>query len=146
MRAGRRLGLDRLLAGSLLLFGGVALVLAVLAHGAPAAWVFPVVYVWVGIFGVLAPAQVWTLANYVLTPREARRLFGFVGAGATLGATVGGILSSALARRFGAESLLVVTSAFLLLATVPVRALWRRRPETADTAAPAPPGPARAPG
>ena len=27
----------------------------------------------VGIFGVLAPAQVWTLANYVLTPREARR-------------------------------------------------------------------------
>jgi AAA family ATP:ADP antiporter len=139
VRAGRRLGLDRLLAGSLLLFGGVALVLAVLAHGAPAAWVFPVVYVWVGIFGVLAPAQVWTLANYVLTPREARRLFGFVGAGATLGATVGGLLSSALARRFGAESLLVVTSASLLLATVPVRALWHRRLETADTAAPAPP-------
>ena len=83
----------------------------------PAAWLFPVVYVWVGIFGVLAPAQVWTLANYVLTPREARRLFGFVGAGATLGATVGGVLSSAVARLFGAESLLVLVSALLLLAT-----------------------------
>ena len=58
--------------------------------GAAPGWLYPVVYVWVGIFGVLAPAQVWTLANYVLTPREARRLFGFVGAGATLGATVGG--------------------------------------------------------
>jgi AAA family ATP:ADP antiporter len=140
VRAGRRLGLDRLLEGSLILFGGGALALAALAHGAPAAWVFPVVYVWVGIFGVLAPAQVWTLANYVLTPREARRLFGFVGAGATLGATVGGLLSTALARRFGAESLLVVTSVSLLLATVPVHALWRRRPEPADAAASVPQG------
>ena len=85
VRAGRRMGLDRLLVGSLALFGVVALALAVLARGAPRPWLFPVVYVWVGIFGVLAPAQVWTLANYVLTPREARRLFGFVGAGATLG-------------------------------------------------------------
>ena len=130
VRAGRRLGLDRLLTGSLTLFGVVALVLALLARGAPRPWLFPVVYVWVGIFGVLAPAQVWTLANYVLTPREARRLFGFVGAGATVGATVGGVLSSAVARRFGAESLLVLISALLLLATVPVRALWTRRPGT----------------
>ena len=128
VRAGRRFGLDRLLAGSLVLFGVVALALAVLARGTPPAWVFPAIYVWVGVFGVLAPAQVWTLANYVLTPREARRLFGFVGAGATLGATVGGVLSSAAASRFGAESLLVLVSALLLLATLPVRALWRRRP------------------
>ena len=61
VRAGRRLALDRLLAGSLVLFGGVALLLAFLARGVPAAWVFPVVYVWVGLYGVLAPAQVWTL-------------------------------------------------------------------------------------
>ncbi len=138
VRAGRRLALDRLLAGSLTLFGGVALALALLAHGTPPAWLFPVVYVWVGIFGVLAPAQVWTLANYVLTPREARRLFGFVGAGATLGATAGGVLSSALARRFGAESLLVLMAALLLLATVPVRALWSRRPAAVVGHTPAP--------
>jgi AAA family ATP:ADP antiporter len=140
VRAGRRLALDRLLAGSLVLFGGVALVLAVLVRGVPAAWVFPVVYVWVGLFGVLAPAQVWTLANYVLTPREARRLFGLVGAGATLGATVGGLVSTALARRAGAESLLVVTAVLLLLATVPVRALWRLRPRLPDAAVSTPEG------
>ena len=138
VRAGRRMGLDRLLVGSLALFGVVALALAVLARGAPRPWLFPVVYVWVGVFGVLAPAQVWTLANYVLTPREARRLFGFVGAGATLGATVGGVLSSAVARVFGAESLLVLVSALLLLATLPVRALWRRRPATVGGSAHAP--------
>jgi AAA family ATP:ADP antiporter len=140
VRALRRLELDHLLSGSLVLFGGVALGLAVLAHGAPAAWVFPAVYVWVGILGVLAPAQVWTLANYVLTPREARRLFGFVGAGATLGATVGGLVARALARGFGAESLLVVTAVLLLLAVVPARTLWRLRPRGTDAAAPAPQG------
>jgi AAA family ATP:ADP antiporter len=99
-----------------------------------------VVYVWVGIYGVLAPAQVWTLANYVLTPREARRLFGFVGAGATLGATVGGLLSNALARREGAESLLLATAVLILLATAPVHALWRLRPPAAAAAASAPEG------
>jgi AAA family ATP:ADP antiporter len=140
VRAGRRLPLDRLLAGSLVLFGSVALLLAFLARGVPGGWVFPVVYVWVGIYGVLAPAQVWTLANYVLTPREARRLFGFIGAGATLGATVGGLLSSALARRAGAESLLVATACLILLATAPIRALWRLRPGGAEAAAPAPDG------
>jgi AAA family ATP:ADP antiporter len=128
VRVGRRLPLDRLLVGSLTLFGVGALALALLARGSSRPWLFPVVYVWVGMFGVLAPAQVWTLANYVLTPREARRLFGLVGAGATLGATVGGVLSSAVARLFGAESLLVLVSALLLLATLPIRALWRRRP------------------
>lgn len=128
VRAGRRLSLDRLIAGSLVVLGGLGLGFAALAHYSPPAWLFPVVYVWVGMLGVLAPAQVWTLANYVLTSREARRLFGFIGAGATLGATVGGFASSALARRFGAESLLAVTALLLLLATFLVSALWRQRP------------------
>jgi len=90
VRAGRRLSLDRLISGSLLVFGVTSLALAVIAHSSPPAWLYPGVYIWVGVLGVLAPAQVWTLANYVLTPREARRLFGFVGAGATAGATRGG--------------------------------------------------------
>ena len=129
LRAGRRWGLERLLSGSLLLFGSASLLLAALADHVSPAWLYPVVYLWVGVFGVIAPAQVWTLASYVLTPREARRLFGFVGTGATLGATAAGFLSSALARRFGAESLLVLMAALLLAAVPLVHTLWRRRPE-----------------
>jgi AAA family ATP:ADP antiporter len=131
LRAGRRWGLERLLTGSLLLFGSVSLPLAALAYRSSPSWLYPVVYLWVGVFGVLGPAQVWTLANYVLTPREAKRLFGFVGTGATVGATVGGFLSSALARLFGAESLLVLMSGLLFAAVPFVGALWRRRPEAA---------------
>ena len=128
VRAGRRLPLERLISGSLLVFGAMGLGFALLTHGTPSSWIYPAVYIWVGVLGVLAPAQVWTLANYVVTPREARRLFGFVGAGATLGATAGGFVSSALARRFGAESLLVATATLLLLAIPVVGALWRSRP------------------
>ncbi len=128
VRAGRRLSLDRLISGSLLVFGTVSLLLALVAHRSPPTWLYPAVYIWVGVLGVLAPAQVWTLANYVLTPREARRLFGFVGAGATAGATAGGFVSSALARRFGAESLLGVMALCLLAATPIVGELWRTRP------------------
>ncbi|HXK08141.1 MAG TPA: Npt1/Npt2 family nucleotide transporter [Vicinamibacteria bacterium] len=133
LRAGRRWGLESLLVGSLLLFGSTSLLLAVLAYRASPSWLYPVVYLWVGVFGVVAPAQVWTLASYVVTPREARRLFGFVGTGATLGATAAGFLSSALARIFGAESLLVLMSVLLLAAVPLVPMLWRRRPQPAAT-------------
>jgi len=129
LRAGRRWGLERLLTGSLLLFGVVSLAFAFLVYRSSAPWLYPAFYLWVGVFGVLAPAQVWTLANYVLTPREAKRLFGFVATGATVGGTAGGFLSNAFARLFGAESLLVLMSALLLAALPLVRALWRHRPE-----------------
>jgi hypothetical protein len=49
---------------------------------------FIVIYIWVGVFSVLAPSQVWTLANYVLTTREAKRSFGFIGSGAILGGSL----------------------------------------------------------
>ncbi|HXY41486.1 MAG TPA: Npt1/Npt2 family nucleotide transporter [Vicinamibacteria bacterium] len=136
VRVGRRLGLERVLVGSLVGFGLLGLGFALLAHRGAPAWLYPVVYVWVGVFGVLAPAQVWTLANYVLTPREARRLFGIVGAGATLGAALGGFLSNATARRFGAESLLLLMSAVILGSTPLVGPLWRRRHQL-DAAPPA---------
>ena len=83
---GRRISARNLIAGSLLLFAAACCGFWYLAHAHPEqSWQFPVFYLWVGILGVLAPAQVWTLANYVLTSREGRRMFGFVGAGATLG-------------------------------------------------------------
>ena len=39
-------------------------------------WMLPVLYVWASVAGVLLPAQVWMLANQVVTTREAKRLFG----------------------------------------------------------------------
>ena len=55
---------------------------------------FIAIYIWVGVFSVLAPTQVWTLANYVLTTREAKRAFGLIGSGAILGWIVGGFVDA----------------------------------------------------
>jgi AAA family ATP:ADP antiporter len=122
---GKRLGLRWALVGSLLLFGLGGVAALALADWK---WLSPVFYVLVGIFGVLAPAQGWTLANYVLTPREAKRVFGLVAAGTVSGAVFGGFLSRVLTNAYGANSLLVVMAVLLFIATLPVEVLWRRRP------------------
>ena len=41
------------------------------------------------ILGVLLISQFWTLANDVYDPRQAKRLFGFIGGGASLGGMTG---------------------------------------------------------
>jgi AAA family ATP:ADP antiporter len=89
---------------------------------------FAVIYVWVGALSVLAPTQVWTLANYVLTTREAKRAFGLIGAGAILGWIVGGAATRELVDRFGTESTLLWVAATLVLSAGIVWAIWRRRP------------------
>jgi AAA family ATP:ADP antiporter len=127
IRAGRRANLHQQIRGSFLALGLVGLVFAVLVRYQHPRWLYPAVYVWVGIFGVIGPAQVWTLANDVLAPREARRLFGLVGSGATMGAIVGGFVSSAIADRYGAESLLTLVAALLLAAAALVGVTWRSR-------------------
>ena len=49
------------------------------------AWLSPVFYIWVGIIAVLAPTQVWTLANFLPATREAKRIFAMVGSGGICG-------------------------------------------------------------
>ena len=44
------------------------------------------------------PTQIWTLANYVLTTREAKRVFGMVGGGGIAGWIFSGYFSKAIAK------------------------------------------------
>jgi ATP/ADP translocase/HEAT repeat protein len=122
---GERAGLRRALIGSLILFGLGGLVSVAFIDSS---LMSPVCYVLIGVFGVLAPAQGWTLANYVLAPREAKRLFGLVAAGASAGAMFGGLAARVLTEAFGAASLLPVTALLLFVATGVVEKVWRRRP------------------
>lgn len=84
------------------------------------------IYLWVGIFGALAPVQVWTLANFVLTTREAKRTFGLIGSGAILGWIVGGLATRLTAAWLGTETLLLWVAASLVLSAGLVDLVWRR--------------------
>src|SRR6266478_3750465 len=88
-------------------------------------WLAPAFYIWVKIFGVLAPTQIWTLANYVLTTREAKRVFGMVGGGAIAGWIFAGLFSKTIVKTFGTESLLLGMALFLLICAGLVILIWR---------------------
>jgi HEAT repeat protein len=128
IRAARRTTLPALQSGSLLLLSGTSLLLWWLSLRVSATWLFPVIYVWVGLFGVLAPAQVWTLANYVFTTRAAKRVFGLVGSGAIAGWIVGGFFTQRLAERVGTENMLLGVAAALAVSAGLVALIWRERP------------------
>ena len=61
--------------------------------------VYGLIYVWTYMLGAIAPTIGWTMANFVLTTREARRIFGFVGAGGALGAPCAAFLTASLLHR-----------------------------------------------
>ncbi len=122
----RRVLLRDLLVGSMVFFSTTCSVFWGLAHYySHLIWVFPAFYVWVKIFGVLGATQIWTLANYVLTTREAKRVFGMVGGGGIAGAIFAGFLSKTMAKRFGTESLLLAMTLFVLICAGLVILVWR---------------------
>ena len=82
--------------------------------------------------GVLLISQFWTLANLVYDPRQAKRLFGFVGGGAPLGGIAGNALAVA-APAFGAINLLLPSAALMFLCAFVVSLIIGResvRPES----------------
>src|SRR5262245_39616895 len=73
-------------------------------------WVSVAFYFWGALAGSLLISQFWTLANDIYDPRQAKRLFGFIGGGSSLGGMVGAALAGRLARPIGTENLLLVSS------------------------------------
>ncbi len=93
--------------------------------GSDLAWFSAVVYVWTGIYAVIIPSQVWTLANHLFTTRQARRLFAIVGSGGILGAALGGLFAREVARASGTAALLPTCGGLLLACAGIVAYLWR---------------------
>ncbi len=122
----RRVQLGNLLVGSMLFFASNCALFWLLAHYySRLVWLFPAFYIWVKIFGVLAPTQIWTLANYVLTTREAKRVFGMVGGGGVAGWIFSGYFSKTITKIFGTETLLVGMALFVLICAGLVVLIWR---------------------
>src|SRR3954469_11459193 len=80
-----------------------------------AVWVYAGLYVFVEVMGSLVVIQFWTLAPRVFHAREAKRLFGLIGAGGTLANVVFGLLVGRYAQVFGAQNLLLLVVAQLAL-------------------------------
>ena len=91
-----------------------------------AAWVSAAFYLMGLILGILLISQFWTVANLVYDARQAKRLFGFVGAGAPLGGMAGSFITQTLTDDIGTTNLLLVSSGMLLLSAFIVWTILRR--------------------
>ena len=122
----RRVILRDLLVGSMVVFAATYALFWALAHFySRLVWISPVLYVWVKAFGVLGATQIWTLANYILTTREAKRVFGMVGSGGIAGGIFAGFLAKTMAKRFGTESLLLAMALLVFICAGLVVLIWR---------------------
>ena len=76
-------------------------------------WVAVGFYLLALILGILLTSQFWTLANDVYDARQAKRIFGFIGAGASLGGATGAGLTSFFVQSLGAKNMLLVSAAIM---------------------------------
>ncbi len=98
-------------------------------------WVPIAFYVWGNLLGILVISQFWTLANGIYDPRQAKRLFGFIGGGVSLGGMTGSGLTALLVEEVGSNMLLLASAVALLFAGVMVWAILGREHKAAPVVA-----------
>ncbi len=106
-RLATRVRRDLMAIGSALLFSAGFVVLWLAERDHPR-WVYGVIYVFVEVVGALALVQFWTLANELFNAREAKRLYGLIGAGGTFANIFIGLLAARVATSLGTEALLIM--------------------------------------
>ena len=76
-------------------------------------WVSVAFYLWGVLAGSLLISQFWSLANDIYDARQAKRVFGFIGGGASLGGIIGAGIAGQFARAIGTNNLLLVAAVML---------------------------------
>lgn len=102
---------------------------AQLAANPDSVWTGRAFYVWVSTFNMFVISIAWSLMGDVFSPDQARRLFGRIAAGASLGGLTGPVLSALLVERVGHAGLLAISTVLLLatLGCVQYLLRWQRR-------------------
>lgn len=90
-------------------------------------WVAAAFYVWVSTFNLLAISVFWTFMADLYSRSQAKRLFGFVAAGGTLGGIVGPAVAATLATRIGNNNLLLIAAAGFTVTAFLVSLLAREK-------------------
>jgi len=119
-------------------------VLLATTSGEAAVWAGRTFYVWVGIFNLITISTMWSVLADVFTTEQAKRLFGVVSVGVTIGVLTGSQINSFLVQHIHTDLLLLLSALLLQCAAVVgwhVARLAARRAEIARTDEAAPIGP-----
>ncbi len=77
-------------------------------------WMLYVFNIWVSLFSIVLVSQGWLAAANVFDSREAKRLYGLLGLGATAGAAFGGELTAQLAKFVEPRDLLLACAVMVI--------------------------------
>ena len=111
----------RFFMANLLLFG----LLLTVSTPAQNLWVGRIFFIWTSVFNLFVVSVFWALMVDVFDAEQAKRLFGVISAGATLGSILGSSLTASLARHVGSIYLLLASACLLEVAVFSVRRLSR---------------------
>lgn len=111
-----RIAIGRLVPGVYGLFAlsffGFYAVIPVLAGSSAVVKAF---YVWISIFSLFHVSVFWSFMADIFSKEQARRLFGFIAAGSSIGALLGPLLALALVGSVGKGNLLLIASVLVFL-------------------------------
>jgi len=74
-----------------------------------------VFYIWVSIFSLFHVSVFWSFMADIFNKEQARRLFGFIASGSSIGALIGPLIALALVGSVGKGHLLLISTALLLV-------------------------------
>jgi AAA family ATP:ADP antiporter len=86
-------------------------------------WVSAAFYVWVSTFNILIISVFWSFMADIFSRTQAKRLFGFVAAGGTIGGIVGPLIATLLGKSVGNNGLMIIAAAGFIVTAVLVRML-----------------------
>lgn len=78
-------------------------------------WIRKAFYIWVSVFSLFHVSVFWSYMADVFSREQAKRLFGFIAAGASIGAILGPALAVALVGVMGPSRLVVLSAGLLVL-------------------------------
>ena len=109
----------RFFEANLLVFFGLLLV----TGAAQQIWIGRVFFVWTSVFNLFVVSVFWAFIVDVFSREQGKRLFGFIAAGATVGAMSGSAITASLVSVLGATPLLLVSVVLLEVAVFAMRRL-----------------------
>ena len=83
-------------------------------------WIGRGFFVWTSVFNLFVTSVFWSFMADYFRSGQAKRLFGFIAVGGSLGSVAGSAVTVALARQIGTASLLLVTAVLLEIAVLVV--------------------------
>jgi AAA family ATP:ADP antiporter len=92
-------------------------------------WLARVFYVWISVYNLFVVSVAWSLMADVFDSEQAKRLFAFIAAGASVGGLLGPALSAVLVDSVGASGLMLLAALLLGVTLALKQALMRWREE-----------------